>query len=51
MANFLCCIAWFLVLWFVSFFVAGFCAWIYILLYPLSMCISALTVSFYLTSC
>lgn len=45
MANAFNSILWFLVLLFISFFVAGFCAGWYILFHPISVCIPALGVS------
>lgn len=44
MGNPLWAFLWLIILIFMSFFVAGFCAGWYILLYPLTVCIPALTV-------
>ena len=43
--NILWSIIWFLILWFIAFPVAGFCAGWYILILPLTLCIEGLTVS------
>ncbi|XP_060522507.1 uncharacterized protein LOC132699677 [Cylas formicarius] len=43
MANVVYSIIWLLILVFISFFVAGFCAGFYILVYPLTVCIPALS--------
>lgn len=45
MGNLFWLIVWLLILFFVSFYVAGFCAGWYIILYPLTVCIDAITVS------
>jgi len=41
--NILWSIIWFLILWFIAFPVAGFCAGWYILILPLTVCIDGLT--------
>ena len=40
-------VVWFLLLWFIGWPIAGFCAGFYILLLPLTVCIEGLKVSFH----
>lgn len=43
MGNVVYSIIWFIILIFLAFFVAGFCAGFYIIIYPLTVCIPALS--------
>ncbi|KAL1494349.1 hypothetical protein ABEB36_009961 [Hypothenemus hampei] len=43
MGNVVLSIIWLLILIFISFWVAGFCAGLYIIIHPLSVCIPPLT--------